>query len=108
MTFNSHPLSIYFTVRKPRYVRINTLLIPMSKAISNFIEEGWSILPKCSNYMEHLTTVKDLTKPKFIQDFHIPELLIFPPDTVFYDHPAYHNGEIILQDKVTHTVNGNK
>ncbi|XP_031849774.1 nop2/Sun-like domain containing protein 5 [Nomia melanderi] len=89
------------TVRKPRYVRVNTLLLPMNKAISNFMEEGWLMLPKCSNYMEHLKVVKDLRKPEFIQDFHIPELLIFPPDTVFHDHPAYHNGEIILQDKAS-------
>ncbi|XP_033334799.2 nop2/Sun-like domain containing protein 5 [Megalopta genalis] len=88
-------------VQKPRYVRVNTLLMPMNDAISSFIEEGWSLLPKCSNYSTHLTSVKNLTKPNFLQDFHIPELLIFPTNTTFHDHTGYRNGEIVLQDKAS-------
>lgn len=57
-------------------------------------------MPKCPSYVEHLNVIKNLKKPNFIQDFHISELLIFPPDTTFHDHPAYQNGEILLQDKV--------
>ncbi|XP_015437029.1 PREDICTED: probable 28S rRNA (cytosine-C(5))-methyltransferase [Dufourea novaeangliae] len=88
-------------VRKPRYVRVNTLLLPLNKALSYFKEEGWLLLPKCLNYTAHLTAVKNLTKPKFIQDFHVPELLVFPPNTTFHDHSGYQNGEIILQDKAS-------
>lgn len=90
----------FFSVKKPRYVRINTLLLPLEKGISHFQQEGWCIMPKCSNYTEYLYAVKNLKQPNFIQDFHIPELLVFPPNTIFYHHPKYQNGEIVLQDKV--------
>lgn len=89
-----------FSVKKPRYVRINTLLVTLKRGIAWFREEGWSLMPKCSSYVEHLNVVKNLRKPNFIQDFHIPELLVFPSDTTFHNHPGYQNGEIILQDKV--------
>ncbi|XP_060816364.1 28S rRNA (cytosine-C(5))-methyltransferase [Bombus pascuorum] len=89
------------TVKKARYVRINTLLVPLEKGISYFQEEGWSFMPKCPSYVEHLNVIKNLKKPNFIQDFHISELLIFPPDTTFHDHPGYQNGEILLQDKAS-------
>ena len=88
-------------VRKARYVRINTLLLPLKKGISYFEEEGWSLLPTCSNYTEHLEAVKNLQKPHFIQDFHVPELLVFPTDTTFHDNSRYLNGELILQDKAS-------
>lgn len=94
----------FLSVRKPRYVRVNTLLLSVKKAIAFFEDEGWSLLSECSNYTTHLTAVKNLSKPKFIQDFHIPEILIFPPDTSFHKHSAYQNGEIILQDKVMHNL----
>ncbi|XP_068966319.1 28S rRNA (cytosine-C(5))-methyltransferase [Bombus flavifrons] len=89
------------TVKKARYVRINTLLVSLEKGISYFQEEGWSFMPKCPSYVEHLNVIKNLKKPNFIQDFHISELLIFPPDTTFHDHPGYQNGEILLQDKAS-------
>ncbi|XP_076670693.1 nop2/Sun-like domain containing protein 5 isoform X2 [Andrena cerasifolii] len=88
-------------VRKPRYVRVNTLLLPLHKAVTCFQDEGWSLLPKCATYASHLMAVKSLSQPKFIQDFHVPELLVFPPDTTFHNHAAYQNGEIILQDKAS-------
>ncbi|XP_017760729.1 PREDICTED: probable 28S rRNA (cytosine-C(5))-methyltransferase isoform X2 [Eufriesea mexicana] len=89
------------TVKKPRYVRINTLLVTLKKGIGYFQAEGWSFMPKCSSYVEHLNAIKNLRKPNFIQDFHFPELLVFPSDTTFHDHPGYQNGEIILQDKAS-------
>ncbi|XP_043595198.1 28S rRNA (cytosine-C(5))-methyltransferase [Bombus pyrosoma] len=89
------------TVKKARYVRINTLLVSLEKGISYFQEEGWSFMPKCQSYVEHLNVIQNLKKPNFIQDYHISELLIFPPDTTFHDHPGYQNGEILLQDKAS-------
>ncbi|XP_071876755.1 nop2/Sun-like domain containing protein 5 [Bombus fervidus] len=89
------------TVKKARYVRINTLLVSLEKGISYFQEEGWSFMPKRQSYVEHLNVIKNLKKPNFIQDFHISELLIFPPGTTFYDHPGYQSGEILLQDKAS-------
>ncbi|XP_053997732.1 28S rRNA (cytosine-C(5))-methyltransferase [Hylaeus anthracinus] len=89
------------TVRKARYVRVNTLLLSLEKAISYFQDEGWTLLPECPDYTAHLEAVTNLSKPKFIQDFHIPELLVFPHDTSFHNHSGYKKGEIILQDKAS-------
>lgn len=34
-------------------------------------------------------------------DKHIPDLLLFPPDSQFADDPLYKEGKIILQDKAS-------
>ncbi|KOC62174.1 Putative methyltransferase NSUN5 [Habropoda laboriosa] len=88
-------------IKKARYTRINTLLLQLKDGISYFQEEGWILLPRCSSYERHLSVVKSLKKPNYIQDFHIPELFVFPADTSFYDYSGYQNGEIILQDKAS-------
>ena len=98
-------LTIFFwiknvSVRKPRYVRVNTLIMSVDQAINGFIEEGWNLLPPSENYSSFLETLSNLEESMFLQDFHIPELLIFPHGTAFFNHPGYKTGEIILQDKV--------
>ncbi|KAF7375170.1 25S rRNA (Cytosine-C(5))-methyltransferase rcm1 [Mycena sanguinolenta] len=35
------------------------------------------------------------------KDEHIPNLLLFPPQTTFHDDPAYKSGKLILQDKAS-------
>ncbi|XP_012146450.1 nop2/Sun-like domain containing protein 5 isoform X2 [Megachile rotundata] len=89
------------SVHKARYVRINTIKLPLEKGISYFKEEGWVLLPKCSDYTKHLEVVKNLEKPNFIQDFHIPELFVFPKGTNFQDDRRYEAGEILIQDKAS-------
>jgi len=37
----------------------------------------------------------------FAKDDHIPDLLLFPPQTSFHDDPSYKSGKIILQDKAS-------
>ncbi len=37
----------------------------------------------------------------FAQDEHIPNLLLFSPQTTFHDDPLYKSGKIILQDKAS-------
>lgn len=37
----------------------------------------------------------------FAKDEHIPNLLLFPPDTQFVNDPLYQEGKIILQDKAS-------
>lgn len=85
---------------KPRYVRINTALMTMDEALTAFWKEGWALLPKCNTYSAYLEVISRLRDKTFIRDFHIPELLTFPPGTKFSDHPGYVNGKMILQDKV--------
>jgi putative methyltransferase len=37
----------------------------------------------------------------FAHDEHIPDLLLFSPQTRFHEDPVYHTGKIILQDKAS-------
>lgn len=57
------------------------------------------------NYVGFLEKVNSLTEGTFLVDIHIPNLLIFPPKTEFYNHSAYKRGYIILQDKVNDNKN---
>ena len=74
--------------------------MPVNEAILGFQEEGWKLLPSSENYSSFLERLSNMEEWTFAQDFHIPELLVFPPGTAFFDHPGYKTGEIILQDKV--------
>lgn len=87
---------------KPRYVRVNTLLLPTEEAIQNFQDDEW-VLSKFldkNDYDGFLQKISNLEEGEFTVDIHIPDLLIFPPRTEFHNHPAYQKGSILLQDKV--------
>ncbi|KAG5310375.1 NSUN5 methyltransferase, partial [Acromyrmex insinuator] len=88
-------------VKRPRYVRVNTLLLSVEKAISLFQEDGWQLLPKSTTYSSYLQSLSQLSEPYFIQDLHIPEILAFPPSTIFHNHEGYRGGKLILQDKAS-------
>ncbi|EFN79048.1 Putative methyltransferase NSUN5 [Harpegnathos saltator] len=88
-------------VQRPRYVRINTLLLLIEQAISLFEREGWKLISKSATYPSYLQSLSLLSEPYFIQDFHIPEVLAFPPSTFFHDHASYLDGQIVLQDKAS-------
>ena len=49
-----------------------------------------------------LVKVKNLKENEFMKDPHLPELLIFPHGTSFYNHPLYEKGVLLLQDKVNY------
>ncbi|THH19812.1 hypothetical protein EW146_g1417 [Bondarzewia mesenterica] len=72
----------------PRYVRVNTLKSPTEKVIKAFTSKGYEF-------------GDPLQAKKFAKDEHIPDLLLFPPQTQFHDDSAYVNGHIILQDKAS-------
>ena len=84
----------------PTYVRVNTLSISIENCRSTFFKEGWNLLPQCKSYSDHLQMIANLRGKNFINDYHISELLVFPPETIFYDHPGYLTGNFLLQDKV--------
>ncbi|XP_012282913.1 probable 28S rRNA (cytosine-C(5))-methyltransferase [Orussus abietinus] len=88
-------------VQKPRYVRVNTLLSTAKEVITSFINEGWQCLSRKGNYSSFLESVSNLEDDTFLQDIHIPEVLIFPHGTKFHDHLAYRQGFIMLQDKAS-------
>ncbi|XP_026475959.1 LOW QUALITY PROTEIN: probable 28S rRNA (cytosine-C(5))-methyltransferase, partial [Ctenocephalides felis] len=87
----------------PRYVRVNTLTLTMQEAIDGFRDEGWTLIRHNIDwtYRDFLKVVLELPAEHFIPDFHIPELLVFPPDTQFHDYQCYLQGHIVLQDKAS-------
>ncbi|XP_015190481.1 PREDICTED: probable 28S rRNA (cytosine-C(5))-methyltransferase [Polistes dominula] len=89
------------TVSKPRYVRVNTLLLSVQEAIENFEYEGWSLLLDYTDYSSYLKLISNLSEPYFTKDYHVPELLVFPYGTSFFNHPSYTNGKVLLQDKAS-------
>ncbi|XP_013409950.1 probable 28S rRNA (cytosine-C(5))-methyltransferase [Lingula anatina] len=88
----------------PRYVRVNLLKTNVEDVIGHFESEGYSF-DQCSNnynsYEEYLASVKSLTGKHFLKDFHLPNVLVFPPGKDFHQHPLYTDGSIILQDKAS-------
>ncbi|PFH53101.1 hypothetical protein AMATHDRAFT_79254 [Amanita thiersii Skay4041] len=73
----------------PRYIRVNTLLWTTDEALQAYISQGFSL----SNSLP--------TERSFSKDEHIPDLLIFPPQTSFQEDTNYSSGRIILQDKAS-------
>ncbi|KAJ7116379.1 S-adenosyl-L-methionine-dependent methyltransferase [Mycena epipterygia] len=73
----------------PRYVRVNTAMWSLEDAVKYFIAQGFA-----------LDTPFGSIKG-FAKDEHIPNLLLFPPQTTFHDDSAYKTGKLILQDKAS-------
>ncbi|TEB34694.1 S-adenosyl-L-methionine-dependent methyltransferase [Coprinellus micaceus] len=77
----------------PRYVRVNTALWSAPQAIKYLEGVGFMLKESISSSAYH---------PKeFAKDAHIPDLLLFAPQTSFADEPAYQTGKLILQDKAS-------
>ncbi|ETW82870.1 hypothetical protein HETIRDRAFT_126266 [Heterobasidion irregulare TC 32-1] len=72
----------------PRYVRVNTLKTSLEETIKSYVSKGYEI-------------GDPLQAKKFAKDQHIPDLLLFPPQTQFHEDLAYTSGRIILQDKAS-------
>ncbi|NXL36382.1 NSUN5 methyltransferase, partial [Glaucidium brasilianum] len=81
----------------PRYVRVNTLKTCVDDVIDFFKRQGYSYLGKATSVEELMA----LSGKKFLLDLHLPELLVFPPQTDLHDNLLYTSGHIILQDKAS-------
>ncbi|NXI64255.1 NSUN5 methyltransferase, partial [Anseranas semipalmata] len=81
----------------PRYVRVNTLKTCVDNVVDFFKRQGYSFLGKAGSVEE----LRTLSGKKFLLDLHLPELLVFPPQTDFHDNWLYTSGHIILQDKAS-------
>ncbi|XP_062485682.1 28S rRNA (cytosine-C(5))-methyltransferase [Pezoporus occidentalis] len=81
----------------PRYVRVNTLKTRVDDVVDFFKREGYSYLGKAASVEE----LRALSGKKFLLDLHLPELLVFPPQTDFHENLLYTSGHIILQDKAS-------
>ncbi|XP_075706916.1 28S rRNA (cytosine-C(5))-methyltransferase [Rhinoderma darwinii] len=84
----------------PRYVRVNTLKTSMDDVITCFKRQGYTYLGKARS-MEELVDFGKKSGKKFLQDLHIPNLLVFPPSTDFHKDSLYIAGHLILQDKAS-------
>ncbi len=80
-------------IRKPRYVRVNTLISDFSEVLYNLEGEGWN--------QKDVSDFKDLTCDDFYVDPFVENMLVFVPQTEFHSHPLYLNGTLVLQDKVS-------
>ncbi|OMJ18944.1 putative 28S rRNA (cytosine-C(5))-methyltransferase [Smittium culicis] len=83
----------------PRYVRVNYNKTTVDSVIEQFKSEGYKYLEKIK-----VSQFKQSLKPKskvFCTDEHLPEVLVFPPQTDFHLHDLYTSGSIILQDKAS-------
>lgn len=73
----------------PRYVRVNTSLGTLHEVVESFVSRGFVLSDPFSS------------KKGFSNDHHVPNLLLFPPNTTFHDDDLYTSGKIILQDKAS-------
>ncbi|XP_067658638.1 28S rRNA (cytosine-C(5))-methyltransferase-like [Haliotis asinina] len=82
----------------PRYVRVNLLKTTVQKAAETFMKEGWRLVKGTKNIVDDMSK---MGQRDFLQDHHLPDLLVFPPGTDFHKHRLCMTGEIILQDKAS-------
>ncbi|XP_050701678.1 28S rRNA (cytosine-C(5))-methyltransferase-like isoform X2 [Eriocheir sinensis] len=88
----------------PRYVRVNTLVASVEAVRSQLAEEGWWALEYDRNqitYDHFLHLMENLKEHQYLVDYHLPELLVFPPNTPFWDSVLYRENAVILQDKAS-------
>ncbi|XP_053131285.1 28S rRNA (cytosine-C(5))-methyltransferase [Hemicordylus capensis] len=81
----------------PRYVRVNSLKTSVDNVVDYFKRLGYSYQGKAAS-MEEASVLSD---KQFLLDPHLPELLIFPPQTDLHKDQLYTAGHIILQDKAS-------
>ncbi|XP_070788230.1 28S rRNA (cytosine-C(5))-methyltransferase isoform X1 [Pituophis catenifer annectens] len=80
----------------PRYVRVNLLKTCVDDVVDYFKRQGYSYQGKATRMEEAI-----LSRKKFLLDLHLPDLLIFPPQTDLHENQLYQAGHIILQDKAS-------
>lgn len=85
-----------------RYIKVNTIISDVESVINAFNNEGWEQLEKGDCYQDYLNQLRNLepSSQLFLQDFHISEVLVFPPGTELHEHELYKNGSFYFMDKV--------
>lgn len=85
-----------------RYIKVNTIISDVESVINTFNNEGWEELEKGDCYQDYLNQLRNLepSSQLFLQDFHISEVLVFPPGTELHEHELYKNGSFYFMDKV--------
>lgn len=88
----------------PRYVRVNTLIASLEAVQVQLWNEGWHTTNydrDHTTYDDFLNLIENLQGHCYLIDYHIQDLLVFPPNTPFWDSPLYQDSAIILQDKAS-------
>ncbi|XP_035918198.1 28S rRNA (cytosine-C(5))-methyltransferase-like [Anopheles stephensi] len=85
----------------PRFVRINTTQLSKADAKALLAKEQWfAVEEKFDSYREFLERVKTLGDKEYIEDFHFPDMLVFPNSAKQYWGKAVHlRDRFILQNK---------
>lgn len=93
---------MYFSVWRPRYFRVNTLVTTTEDVLNSLVELKFKQLKTPKTYDKFLKLIKSdkFNGNSFVQDFHIKELLVFNSKIKFYNLEDYKNGTLIIQDKV--------
>lgn len=81
---------------------MNTIISDVESVINTFKNEGWEHVQRSDSYQDYLNQLRNLeaNSQLFLQDFHILEVLAFPPGTELHEHELYKNGSFYFMDKV--------
>uniref|UniRef100_A0A182WQS0 SAM-dependent MTase RsmB/NOP-type domain-containing protein n=1 Tax=Anopheles minimus TaxID=112268 RepID=A0A182WQS0_9DIPT len=88
-------------VKEPRFVRINTNLLNVEGAKRLLAEEQWNLVEETfTDYRSFLERVKKLGDAEYMQDYHFPDMLVFPHSAKSYWARAQHlSDKFVLQNK---------
>ena len=87
-----------------RYARINPLKATTSDVKTVLAEEGWREVyysPESTSHEDFLDLISNLGSTDYLSDLHLPDLLVFPPQTPLYQHSLVTEGRLLLQDKAS-------
>ncbi|CAL4107501.1 unnamed protein product, partial [Meganyctiphanes norvegica] len=88
----------------PRYVRINTLMSSSERVHAQLQQDGWQLKKYNSDslsYKDYLKLIKNLDGNSYVEDYHLPDLLVFPSNTPFWESSLLKTNAIVLQDKAS-------
>uniref|UniRef100_A0A182MX80 SAM-dependent MTase RsmB/NOP-type domain-containing protein n=1 Tax=Anopheles culicifacies TaxID=139723 RepID=A0A182MX80_9DIPT len=86
---------------EPRFVRINTNLLNVEGAKRLLAEEQWILVEEnFTDYRSFLERVKVLGDAEYMEDFHFPDMLVFPHSAKSFWARAQHlHDKFLLQNK---------
>lgn len=86
---------------EPRFVRINTNQLSVEDAKRLLAEENWQLVEdKFADYRAFLERVKKLAGMNYMEDFHFPDMLVFPSTAkTFWARARHLKEKFTLQNK---------
>uniref|UniRef100_A0A182JWT8 SAM-dependent MTase RsmB/NOP-type domain-containing protein n=1 Tax=Anopheles christyi TaxID=43041 RepID=A0A182JWT8_9DIPT len=95
------PFLSFSLTTEPRFVRINTNVLKLEEAKQLLAQEQKVLVEESfTNYREFIERAKDLGGPEYMQDFHFPDMLVFPNSAKYFWSKAEHlKSKFFLQNK---------